>query len=100
MSSPLSSPSSSLFLPSCAVSSLSEPSLAPKGGKDKPATWTIEGRTSAVAGSVRDKIGLQHRETGRSYRARSTAEAGQWWEEIQRVHDSPLRRRLGRKDAD
>ncbi|GAA6058101.1 hypothetical protein JCM3770_001113, partial [Rhodotorula araucariae] len=72
-STPLSSPSTSLFLPNCTITPLTEPSLGSKAGRDKPASFSVEGRKS---------FGLHHRETGGSYRARSYAEAQEWWTAI------------------
>ncbi|BGP40000.1 hypothetical protein JCM10450v2_003980 [Rhodotorula kratochvilovae] len=87
-STPLSSPSVSLFLPNCTITPLTEPSLGSKRGKDKPASFSIEGRKSSLGGTVHGALGLQHRETGRSYRARSYATAQEWWSAISQLTKS------------
>ncbi|GAA5999014.1 uncharacterized protein JCM10292_003257 [Rhodotorula paludigena] len=84
---PLSSPSISLFLPNCTVSALSPPESGTSsrfgGSKEKPALFTIEGRKSS-SGSGGGTLKMKHREIGRNYRARSYAEAQEWWNEIEK----------------
>ncbi|TKA50612.1 hypothetical protein B0A53_06090 [Rhodotorula sp. CCFEE 5036] len=75
---PLSSPSTSLFLPNCVVTQV----MNPEPGKDRHATFTISGRQSTASGSMRGTFGMQHSDVSRSYRARSYAEALEWWTEI------------------
>lgn len=78
---PLSSPSASLFLPNCVVTQVTNP----EPGKDRHATFTISGRQSTASGSMRGTFGMQHSDVSRSYRARSYAEALEWWTEIAKV---------------
>ncbi|GJN89312.1 hypothetical protein Rhopal_002292-T1 [Rhodotorula paludigena] len=84
---PLSSPSISLFLPNCTVSALSPPDsgTASRFGvsKEKPVSFTIEGRKSS-SGSGGGTVKMKHREIGRNYRARRYAEAQEWWNEIEK----------------
>ncbi|GAA5972512.1 hypothetical protein JCM8115_003146 [Rhodotorula mucilaginosa] len=82
---PLSSPSASLFLPNCVVTQVTNP----EPGKDRHATFTISGRQSTASGSMRGTFGMQHSDVSRSYRARSYAEALEWWTEIAKLSKSP-----------
>ncbi|KWU43082.1 hypothetical protein RHOSPDRAFT_35341 [Rhodotorula sp. JG-1b] len=82
---PLTSPSASLFLPNCVVTQVTNP----EPGKDRHATFTISGRQSTASGSVRGTFGMQHSDVSRSYRARSYAEALEWWTEIAKLSKSP-----------
>lgn len=77
----LASPTASLFLPNCVVTQVTNP----EAGKDRHATFTISGRQSTASGSVRGTFGMQHSDVARSYRARSYAEALEWWTEIDKV---------------
>ncbi|GAA5989545.1 hypothetical protein JCM10908_000525 [Rhodotorula pacifica] len=81
----LASPSASLFLPNCVVTQVTNP----EAGKDRHATFTISGRQSTASGSVRGTFGMQHSDVSRSYRARSYAEALEWWTEIDKLSKSP-----------
>lgn len=82
---PLSSPSTSLFLPNCVVTQV----MNPEPGKDRHATFTISGRQSTASGSMRGTFGMQHSDVSRSYRARSYAEALEWWTEIAKASRTP-----------
>lgn len=81
---PLSAPSVSLFLPNCVVTPVTDP----EPGKDRFPTFTVSGRRSTGSGSMRGALGMQHSDVARSYRARSRAEALEWWTEIDKVRGS------------
>ncbi|GAA5978735.1 hypothetical protein JCM11641_006159 [Rhodosporidiobolus odoratus] len=82
-STPLSEPHISLFLPACTVHPLIAPTST-KEGKEKPATFIIEGRKVASGGTLKESLGLQALEMSRVYRARSYPEAQAWWAEIEK----------------